>query len=252
VLLALCLGAVGCVGRTPPAPQLPFAWEDRDLRGDVAVLPALALHEPLAIDDASFLGLDLPERRLAAREERRRQLLELPEALGWSLPGAVNGRWARAYPEQPLAVTFRSRDWSAPAARRVADAIAAGHGLHDALATLPRSVGGDAVLVTWVDRLSARPLSLDGFPGELVHTAAGPVIVDHAEEPFLVDLRAGMALIAADGEVVMRYQQDMMTVLSATRSPEAVGRELADDLAAEVLKVWRPRPVPASTAHAAP
>lgn len=243
---------MGCGSRRVPEPQLPFTWEARAIEGEVRVLEGLAAHEPVVLELGSFVGGELPEPRALVRERRLSEVHQLPQSVGWALPGAVNGALADHWVGD-----FRSGSWPSGRRERVLSALQRGHGLDRALGDVARAAGGDAVLVSWVDRLQARPLSLDGFPGELVHTPAGSVIIDHGDEPYLVELRAGMALVAADGEVVVRYHQNMATVVSKARSPEAVGRALAADMAAEVAKVWhRPEAPVAVTsapwAHAAP
>jgi len=244
----LALLVAGCVKRPDLRPEQPFVWVARPVQGDVRVLEALSAHTAPEVHLGSYLGEPLPEARVAVRTARAEQLVELPAAVGWELPGAMNGHLGPTWPG-----SFHAERWPAGRRDRVLDALGQGHGLDDALGDLARSVGGDAVLVTWVDRLAAEPLSLQGFPGDLVSTPNGPVVIDHTNEPYLVDLRVGVALVASDGEVVVRYHQDMHTVLSEARPPTVAGRQLARDLAAEVLKVWhRPEASAAHGRHAAP
>lgn len=249
-MIALLLAACA---HPAPGPALPFAWEARAIEGEVRVLPGLPAHAGIPLHDDSFVGSPLPEPRVAVRRERWQQLHQLPETVGWALPGAVNGALHTDWQG-----TFHSASWPRGARERLLHALQQGHDPDRSLARVARSVGGDAVLVSWIDRIDARPVSLDGFPGDRIDTPAGSVIVDHADEPYLVDLRVGMALVARDGEVVLRYQQDMVRILSATHPPEAVARSLAADMAREVVKVWHhPEPAAARAAthpsgHAAP
>jgi len=241
----------GCAKRTDLRAQQPFVWVARAVEGEVRVLEAVAAHPAPPVHLGSYLGEALPEARVTIRTARTDQLRALPTAVGWELPGAMNRHLGPSWPG-----SFHSARWPAGRRDRVAAALAQGHGLDEALGELPAAVGGDAVLVSWVDRLEAEPLSLRGFPGDLVTTPSGPVVIDHTDEPYLVDLRVGMALVAGDGEVVLRYHQDMHTVLSGARPPEVAGQQLARDLATEVLKVWHRPGSPVSSAalgrHAAP
>jgi len=238
------LTLVACRHRTP-APQTPFVWEARAVQGEVRVLEALGAHPAPEVHLGSYLGEPLPEARVAVRSERAQQLASLPTAVGWELPGAMNGLLGPSW-----AGTFHSSRWPSGRRERLREALARGHGLDDELGELARAVGGDATLVTWVDRLQAEPLSLRGFPGDLVRAAGSPVVIDHVDEPYEVELRVGVALVAADGAVVLRYHQDMSTVLSGARPPEVVGRALARDLAGEVYKVWHQPPAAARSARA--
>ncbi len=111
-------------------------------------------------------------------------------------------------------------------------------GLDAALGEAARAVGGDAALFSWVSELDGQPLSLLGFPGEVVETPVGPVVLDHDDEPYLVTAKVGMALVTRDGEVVVRYQDTFETILSARTDSARAGRELARALAREVTLVW--------------
>jgi hypothetical protein len=61
---------------------------------------------------------------------------------------------------------------------------------------------------------------------------------DPSDEPYLVSARLCMALVASDGEVVVRYEDRFEGVLSGPDGVHRAGRELARALASEVTKVW--------------
>ncbi len=232
--IGLALGA--CAPRTSvtPADHLSFAFEARPTWGEVRVVPTLALHGPVSVNYDSYLGRSLPLHRQQIRRERTRELAQVPAALGRALPGEVNARLGRTWSGQ-----FRGHDLAAPARDRVRDALVGERpDLHASLAHAAREVGGQATLFCWVRGLEAEPLSLRGFPGEVVETELGPVVLDHQDEPYLVRAEVGMALVTQDGEVVLRYQDTYPALLSARADAQSAARELARSLAEEVSLVW--------------
>ncbi len=213
--------------------ELPFAWEARPVTGEVRVLPALSAHEPLTADFSSYVGAPLTEEARRARQARVDDAERLPAAVGDALPGALNAALGSDW-----VGGFTAAAWPPRLRVRLHRALQRGDPLDHRLARVGRSVDGEAVLVTWVDRLSSRALTLDGFPGDLVQTGAGPVVIDVMSEPAVVELRVGVALIAADGEVIVKAREDLHALLSSDRGPEQAGREVARQLAAEMVKVW--------------
>jgi len=81
-------------------------------------------------------------------------------------------------------------------------------------------------------------LSSLAFPGQPVATPIRPVTVNHADEPYLVTLLCGLALVTSDGEVVIRYEDVYQTVLSGKIGPNRAAADLAGVMAEEVTKVW--------------
>jgi len=232
---ALC--GAGCARGTPPDPFLSFAFEARPTTGEVRVVPALQLHEPVATELGSFIGRVLPERQARVREQRTRQLRLLSGAVGLALPGEVNGELGASW-----AGEFQAHAYPLGVRQRVTEALRSQRGVDAALSEAAQAIGGDAVLISWMDQLDARPLTLTGIPGTVVDTPVGPLVVDSDDEPYLVSARVGMALVAGDGEVVVRYHDTYETVLSGARGPQVAGRDLAHALAAEVAMVWSTDP----------
>lgn len=237
MLCFLALGLVACPKRAPDSPDAPFVWEARVALGEVRVVPGLGVHDRIAVITDDYLGEGLSEGRMAVRTQRRDGLVALPEAVGLAMPGAINGvlgeRWSG---------TFTAVGWPDAPRQRVQSAVQRGSGLDDALSEAARNIGGDAVLVTWVDALSGAPLSARAFPGDIVQTAKGSVVVDHSDEPYLVDISVGVALVAADGQVLLRYHEDVQTLLSKASPPDAAARDVAQQVAAELGKVWAVAP----------
>lgn len=230
----------GCLHQpvAAPADGLSFAFEARPTQGEVRVVPALAVHEPLEVNLDSYLGAALPHHRELARHARTRALAEIPEAMGVALPGEVNGELGLSWGGQ-----FRTHRLPAGPQQRLADALSGRRpDLHAVLAEAAAAVGGEATLFSWVTDLEGDPLTLRGFPGETVETTAGPVVLDHREEPFLVTARVGMALVTQDGEVVIRYEDTYDAILSEEGGASEAGRVLARSLAQEVVLVWATDP----------
>lgn len=230
----LVLGACAHQVPDPTRVVLPFVtFEATPTSGEVRVVPALRLHAPLEPDLGSFFGPALPAGPVAARIARTAELEELTAAVGLALPGEVNGELGERWTGQ-----FRSHRMPVSARQHLADALRGGRDLDQALAVAARAVGGDAVLFSWMDGLDAVPLTLRDVPGQVVDTPAGPVVVDDADQPYLVSADVGMALVARDGEVVIRYRDAYETVLSGARGPDVAGRDIAQALAHEIVKVW--------------
>jgi hypothetical protein len=222
----------GCAAHAPTHAILPYKFEPRLTEGEVRVAEVIVLHEPIAPSVVDWIG-QVPENRLAVRTERSREIEEVAMAVGRALPGEVNGALGAAWRGN-----FRNHHLPSAARHQVADALRCRRELEPTLAGAARAMGGDTVLLSWVDSLEATPLSALGPPGSVVSTAAGLSVVDPADEPHLVTARVGMALVADDGEVVLRYQDTFETILSGAWGPDDAGRELARDLAHEVAYVW--------------
>lgn len=232
--------AVGCVrpSLVNPADHLSFAFEARPTWGEVRVVPVLAVHHPVELNLDSYLGAALPHHRQSVRRARTRELAEVPDALARALPGEVNGRLGLAWRGQ-----FRSHHFPSGAYHHVADALTGQRpDLTAVLGNAARAVGGEATLFSWVRQLEGEPLSLRGFPGEVIQTSAGPVVLDHEDEPYLVTARVGMALVTRDGEVVLRYEDTYDAILSGREGAADAGRSLAHALAEEVVMVWATDP----------
>ena len=232
-MIAWTVALLGCAHPVSTDPMLPFRFEARPTGGEVRVVPALQLHDAVSPELGSFLGQSLAQGQIDVRQVRAHELGLLSAAVGRALPGEVNGQLGGTWTGQ-----FLMHSFPAAARQRVSDALRSGRDLDEALADAARAIGGDAVLISWMDRLDATPMTLSDLPGELRETPAGPVVVDYPDEPFLVTARVGMALVTADGEVVVRYQDTYETVLSGARGPQVAGRDLAHSLAAEVAMIW--------------
>jgi hypothetical protein len=233
--VAPLLPLVDVVALAWAGPERPPPWrfEPTPVLGDIRVAPVIALHEAPALVVDTWLGLPLPLDLRDTRRDRTAQLGSLPHRAGIEVPGALNAAFGRDWDGR-----FRLARFPPGGETRLEAALRGVGDVDTALSHIGRAMGGDGALFTWVDRIEGAPLTASRIPGDLVDTAAGPVVVDFRDEPYLVSARMGVALVAPDGEVVLRYRQDVETVLSGRLGPVRAGRALADALAAEVARVW--------------
>lgn len=210
---------------------LPWDFAAREATGEVRVLPTLDLSTTPGLVRDTWIGLPAPPDQERVRRRRTAELTRVPHEIGMALPGAVNGELGPTW-----SGSFHLARWPEGADVRVATAIERGD--WRVLAPLARAVGGDAVLLTWLTSIDGRPVTADALPGDVVDTAAGPVVVDLRDEPYLVTATIGAALVTRDGEVCVRYTDTFEGVLSARYDPPRVGRQLARSLAEELTHVW--------------
>ena len=196
--IALCMSVLTLFSGPAMAGDLQASWafEARATHGEVWVMPMLSLHDDPEVNLDSYLGMGLSTERQKIRHRRTVQVAALPDAAGLALPGAVNGELGLEWKGQ-----FRHGRWGR-SAEKLRGAVDGKRDLDETLLAIAEHNGGEATLFTWTHSLDAHPLTQDTFPGELVDTSWGPVMVDHAEEPYLVSLQMGIALVAADGEVL--------------------------------------------------
>jgi hypothetical protein len=229
--IATLVGLAACAARSG---EVTLSWDAsaRYPAGVIHVLPVLGTYEQPRVDlDEGLRDLTVSRDREQIRRERTYELVQVPGAIALALPGEVQVALGDAWSGR-----FRSARWPVGGRDRLAAALHRDGSLDDALASLARDDG--LVLVTWVDDLRGDPLTAEALPGEVVHTASGPVIVDLFAEPYRVTAGVGMALVASDGEVVVRYADRFEGLLSASRDSDVVGRELARDLAEQAALLW--------------
>lgn len=222
---------LGCAPHTPLV-AAPWVAEARLAGDEIAVLPLISLATRPEADYREGLGsLNVPLLRETGRNARTEQLFHIPEAIAVALPGEVGAvlgdRWDGH---------FVTTKWPVGTRDSLISALDGRADLDQALARLAN--GHQFLLVTWVNTLSGTPISAEGLPGEVVYTESGPVIVDLVEEPYRVRATVGVALIAPDGELLVRYADTFETVLNDRSGPARVGRTVARGLADEVGAFW--------------
>ncbi len=227
----LLLAAIGAPQGLPAAPagDLDWASAPSDAPVDIRVAPLLLVGPLPELDAVGFLGEPLKGSEAGAREARRAALAEVPSAFGTALPGEV----ARALPPGWNG-RFRDVDLAAPARGRITQALQDGQAVEDALRAAAAHLPGEAVLFRWMADIAAIPLKSVSVPASTTRAGDRVVYVDPDTDPVLVSATLGVALVAPDGEVYLRYADRYDTVLSAVSGPRAVGRDLARHLVTDV------------------
>ena len=233
--LGVVLGlSAGCAVHTPPT--LHASSEVRSEHGEVLVVPVIARHQAPEIDLGVFVDTEreLPfGDRYDLRVHRTQQLNALPYHVGLSLPGAVNGVLGMGWKAQ-----FKSARYPIAGQVKVKAALAGKRDLDETLRQVSATMGRQAVLYTWIQELDGHPLSRDSAPGWVEETSWGPVVVRWTDEPYLVTMQVGMALVTADGEVVLRHEDRFSTVLSDAQTPEVAAGDIARSIAGQVIDAW--------------
>jgi hypothetical protein len=214
--------------------RFDFHFEPQPTEGHIVVMPFVGVFEEPALRlDAGLADRVVSEEREETRRKRTRDVRRVPSHIGTALPGQVavvlGDAWHASFALGRFPTRTRERLTQAIRGRADLDAV---------LAEIGRTTPADGVWVSWVESLEGNPLTSEADPGEVLVTPSGPVIVDFTDEPYRVDVRMGMALVAGDGEVVVRYEDDFEAVLSGSRDPRAVGSELARQLARDVAAFW--------------
>lgn len=200
--------------------------------GEIRVLPVLGPADSPELVLDSWVGAGLTRERTQLRQTRTEELTRLPHSVRSALPGEVHAALSGTWDGE-----FRVGRFPLGGRERLRSAVRSQQEVDETLGVIARA-SRHAILVTWVIELEGSPLTALAPPGQLMTTDAGPVFVDLFDEPYRVEATLGCALVAADGEVVLRYTDSFETVLSGSRDADAAGRELAASLAAEVAKVW--------------
>ena len=216
-----------------PLDLLPFAFEARASRGEIWVMPPLAVHAPVEMSNQHILGAALSPAQHAIRARRMREIGALPQTIAEVLPGEVNAQLGAMWTGQ-----FRHHPAPISRAHRLTDAVLHRRpDLHAVFEDYAEAFGRWALL-TWITELESQPLMGRALPGEVVKTESGPVVVDFVDDPHLLSVRLGTALLAPDGEVVLRYEDRFEAVLTGRSGCQQAARQLAAALANEISLVW--------------
>lgn len=220
-------------GRVPnPTPHIQWRFEARPAAGQIAVLPVLSLIERNEVSTQDYVG-PIPPWRLELRKQRILEIERVPEAVGLALPGALASNLPRDWEGQ-----FRVGNYPKSLKAKLADHLANDEPLDALLSELRHREDGVLTLVSWVEDAVVSPITAEAAPGEVVESAVGPVAVNLFEESYRIRATVGLALIASDGDVILRYRDDFESILGAQRNPMRVGRDLALGLAQEIVKMW--------------
>lgn len=194
-------------------------------------LPTLRRHPPVQANTESPIGPELSASQLAFRMQRARELDGLFEELSWAIPAEVNAAVGTA--------------WMGPFVRtrlppRLHRALATGLAREqDVSAIVRRRLPSGPVLVTWLDDVTAAPMTLASLPGEVVDSPVGPIVVDGTNEPFLVQATIGAALVEPDGTVLHRSYRTYDAVMRGEHALDVTALDLARGVAQQVASAWR-------------
>ncbi len=208
-----------------PFTELDWAWAPLDLGSDIRVAPLVTVGTMPVLEPVGFLGEPLSGYAAELRDVRGAQVSAIPEAFSTALPGEL----ASALPA----------DWRGhlsdakvpPGARSQLTAGLDGRAsLEDALREAVVRLPGEVVLFRWMTDLQAHPLGSTAAPGTTLRAANRLVYVDQHTDPILAEATVGLALVAADGEVFLRYEDRYTFVITGTNTAARAGRDLAQRL----------------------
>ncbi|MFH1469255.1 MAG: hypothetical protein ABIO70_33025 [Pseudomonadota bacterium] len=233
--LALLCGLAGATQAAPLLPDLPTAapdwtWAPLDLGSDIRVAPLLVVGTPVPLQLRGYLGEELDGAAAALRNVRSAQVLAVPGAFSEALPGelasALPPEWRGHMSDAKVTPATRSQLVAGLDGRRPMEGV---------LLTAADRVQGEVVLFHWLVDLSAEPLATRLAPGTTQRVADRLVYVDRHTDPVLAEATVGLALVSADGEVFLRYEDRYSFVITGTNTSQRAGRDLArqlvDDLA---------------------
>lgn len=224
---------VACAHRTSALDTIDWDLNPGVVQKEIRVAPVIVAAEAPQADLTGIIGQALVDEQADSRLHRTAQIAELPYAVHQSVPGALN---AALGPEW----SGHFRDTRLPVSDLITLTNAVnGHApLADTLSAIARDTDGDAVLFTWVVEASGEPLTDKHLVGELIFQNGVPVLVDHDSEPYAVEAVIGMALVANDGEILFRYQDEYADLLVADGSVDSLGRRIAKDLVGDIVPLW--------------
>ncbi len=233
---SLMLGLlVLCSACAPKSDDLELAWDYDALAasGEVHVMPGLTIDAAPGPRYDSYVTASVPAWRQELRRERASQVRAVPAAFAKALPGALNAELRGDWDGR-----FRTGSYRVGARERLSAALRANEGVDSVLSDLARRSRGDAVLVTWVRELDSTPLTATGFPGDVIHTPVGPVVVDLVQEQHAVSAVVGAALVSSEGHVLMRLEREADGVVSTRMDEHSAAHQMARDLAQDMVLVW--------------
>jgi len=195
-------------------------------------MPVVDLFELSEVDDQDYIG-PIPHWRHRLRQQRHGEVSEIPEAVAMALPGALAGQLPKSWPG-----FFRVGHYPNGARSRLSATLRKEEQTDTILAEISKNGAGSATLYTWISNVETKAVTKEGPPGDVVKTEVGPILINLHEEPIRVRADVGMALVAYDGEVLLRYTDNFESVVSGDRSSHRAGRDLAMALAKEIIPMW--------------
>lgn len=212
-----------------PTHELDWGWSPLDLGSDIRVAPLVVVGPLPELDPTGFLGEELQGNAAELRSLRGDQVAAVTESFSDALPGAL----ASALPDGWHGHLSDARV-SAGTRTQLAAGLDGRRSLDAALQLAVDRVPGEVVLFRWISDIEAQPLGTTTAPGTTLRAADRLVYVDEHTDPVLAHATVGLALVAADGEVFLRYEDRYSFVITGTNTSLRAGRDLArrlvDDL----------------------
>lgn len=208
-----------------PIRELDWGWAPLELGSDIRVAPLVVTGPLPALAPVGFLGEQLEGTEAHLRELRGTQVVAVTESFSDALPGTL----ASALPE----------GWSGhfsdarvpPSARtQLAAGVDGRRSLDGALQLAVDRLPGEVVLFRWMSDITAEPLATTTAPGTTLRAADRLIYVDQHTDPVLAQATVGLALVAADGEVFLRYEDRYSFVITGSNTSLRAGRDLARQL----------------------
>jgi hypothetical protein len=209
----------------PRIVELDWGWAPLELGSDIRVAPLMVVGPLPELEVVGFLGEELHGAAAKLRTARSHQVAAVPEAFADALPGAL----ASALPEGWHGHISDAR--VPPSTRtQLTAGIDGRRSLEDALQLAVDRLPGEVILFRWIADVEAVPLGSAAAPGTTLRAADRLVYVDTHTDPVLAHATVGLALVAADGEVFLRYEDRYPFVITGSNTAQRAGRELARQL----------------------
>lgn len=228
------LALTGCATHLKPMDAMDWDTQPRMVYGDVRVAPVVVVAEVPQVDLTGAVGEELDSWRAEGRLTRTAELAELPYVIRSEVPGALNKTLGHGW-------TGHFRDARLTWAQELAiiNALQRDRGtISQVTGDIAGQVGGDATLFTWVIENEGAPLTDEYMVGELVFADGLPVMVEHGSEPYRVQVEVGVALVAADGTLLFRYQDEYRGLLADGSPLDSLARDMARELVDDIAPLW--------------
>jgi hypothetical protein len=205
-----------------PTRELDWGWSPLELGSDIRVAPLVVVGPLPSLEPVGFLGEELQGDAATLRALRCDQVAAVTESFSDALPGALASAlppgWQGHFSDARVPASTRTQLTAGLDGRRSLDSA-----LQLAVDRLP----GEVVLFRWISDIEAQPLGTTAAPGTTLRAADRLVYVDEHTDPVLAHATVGLALVAADGEVFLRYEDRYSFVITGTNTSLRAGRDLA-------------------------
>ncbi len=212
-----------------PSYELEWAWAPLELGSDIRVAPLVVMGPLPDLEPVGFLGEQLEGNAAYLRQLRGSQVAAVTESFSDALPGAL----ASALPDGWNG-HFSDARTTASTRTQLAAGLDGRRSLDSALQLAVDRLPGEVVLFRWISDITAEPLATTTAPGTTLRAADRLVYVDEHTDPVLAQATVGLALVAADGEVFLRYEDRYSFVITGSNTALRAGRDLARKLVTDL------------------